>query len=202
MKYGELKKSITEYLATGMSEFKEKGDQGEGLFVTHLVKSSQVRVIVDDAIATKRETIYAATMSSNMRIAEIACLNINKRLVYDRYSDILHNHSFPNRKIDIVTATDFLNYAFTTLGLDVTLDGRNVIDKYYELNDSKEVDDTISILELRIPRGSSNGDVFKAVFPKRDYVVVDLETTCAYRGAKIRSDRDWWDVPYEGGRRQ
>ena len=173
MKNGELKRRIEEYLAMGMSEFKEKGDQGEGLFVTHLVKSSRIRVILNVITDTRRQSILSESEEKNV------LFHICKNIIYDRYSDMCQNHSFSDGVIDIVTATDFLNYAFEKFGFDLILDGRNVIDKYYELNASKKADDTISILEVRIPRGSSNGDVFKAVFP---------------HGV----DMGWWSAPYAG----
>lgn len=179
MKQGELKRRIEEYLAMEMSEFKEKGDQGEGLFVTHLVKNYKIRRIIDLVIDAKRQMIESTTMTSDMQMAEIVCLNISMSLVHERYNDICHYQGMTAAAINIKTATDFLNYAFEKFGLDVTLDGRNVIDKYYRLNDSKKTDDTNSTLELHIPHGSSNGDVFKAVFP--------------HGFAK-----DWWNAPYDG----
>lgn len=197
MRYNELKRRIEEYLACDMSEFKEKGDQGEGLFVTHMVKNYKIKRIIDHVINTKRQMIESAIMTSDMQMAETVCLHISTRLVNERYHDICHNQGIVHgNKIDIKTATDILNYAFTTLGLDVTLDGRDVIDKYYKLNDSKKTDDTNSILELHIPHGSSNGDVFKAVFPDTSIMFADDKPI--YVGLSKTSDESWWDKPYVG----
>lgn len=137
MKQGELKRRITKYLASDMSEFKAKDDQNVGWMVTHLIESSRVRSVVEIAFDARRQRIIAAK-TSDAKIAEIVCLNICKKLIDERYQMCLDN-AFSDGKIDIKTATDFLNYAFTVLDLNVTLDGRNIIDEYYKVENDREV---------------------------------------------------------------
>lgn len=48
---------------------------------------------------------------------------------------------------------------------------------------------------IEIPKGATNGDMIKALFPNEE--IVESDGACVYVGVKMRFDKDWWNAPYE-----
>ena len=47
-----------------------------------------------------------------------------------------------------------------------------------------------------IPRGATNGDMIRTMFPNEK--IIESDYACVYVGTKMRFDRDWWNASYKG----
>lgn len=50
---------------------------------------------------------------------------------------------------------------------------------------------------MSIPDNATNGDVIKAIFPKREVIEHDTYIEVAWGEGMDEFDKDWWNSPYE-----